>query len=85
MGWLDSTIKAVDAYYNPEKETPMTDNPDIHILSKSYYRALADYPCSWADDGHSIKKGRRYVRVVAKPEGGEFQTQKVCLDCWVKP
>lgn len=67
------------------KETPMPDTPDVHILSKSYYRALADYPCSWADDGHSIKKGRRYVRVVVKPEGGEFQTQKVCLDCWVKP
>lgn len=64
------------------KEPTMAD--DIQILSKNYYRALDDYPCSWGDDNHSIKKGRRYVRVVVKPDGAPLQTQKVCLDCWIK-
>jgi hypothetical protein len=58
---------------------------DIQILSKNYYQAKENYPCAWGDDGHSIKKGRRYVRVVVKPDNSPVQTQKVCLECWMKP
>lgn len=65
------------------KEAPMPD--DIQILSKNYYKARENTPCDWADDNHLIKAGRRYVRVVVKPDGAPLQTQKVCLDCWMKP
>jgi hypothetical protein len=53
------------------------------VISKTVPLADKDYRCCWElKPPHLIPKGERYVRVVYKIEG-EFQSDHICLDCWV--
>ena len=62
----------------------MTDETlNIQLVDKTHPKALQDYVCSAGDDGHIIKKGDGYVRVVYKMDG-KFAMQHWCFECWFR-
>lgn len=57
--------------------------PGIEIVSVTKPKASHEFPCVWARDGHTIPKGKKYVRVVYKnKETSKFESDHVCVDCW---
>ena len=61
-------------------------NPNIDIMSMTKPISRKEYPCVWGHDHpHVIPKGQKYVRVVYEDEGGEVQSDHICIDCWTKP
>jgi hypothetical protein len=53
----------------------------VEVLSKATYTAKQSYDCILCHK--PIKLKSHYVRVVVKPVGGEVQTQRWCLPCWL--
>lgn len=66
-----------------EKDTPLSQ---IEILSLTKPHAQRTFECAWANDGHAIKKGLIYVRVVWKYKGQtKVESDHICVSCWSKP
>jgi hypothetical protein len=53
----------------------------VEVLSKNTYTARKDYECVLCHKPIALKS--HYVRVLVKPKGGEVQTQRWCLPCWL--